>query len=136
MLRTEETRREERDKRRQASTNMPEVSTFKPKSVKVNQQAADQTGRLKHQVANLKNQLATLQANAEKAPLVSPSHAPRIARRQPLFCYKCGEDGHGMRGCDNQVNATLVQKKLTERVRKSENAREPPRRDDRGAQKR
>ena len=133
MLRAEESRRAERDRRRKMNT----TPSNPQKAVKVQQQAAKKPHRLEQQVADLRKQLAVLQARsntvAAPAPATVPPRVPRMPRR-PLFCYRCGEDGHGMRACNKPVNATLVQKKLSDRMtRSSGNFPEPPRRDEREA---
>lgn len=129
MLRAEEARHVERERRRQVS----KVSTTTPKSARVHEQTV-KTGKLEQQMAELKSQLAALQmVKPAKEPAGKQMQARGPYRRQPLFCYKCGQDGHGMNACNNPVNATLVQKKLADRVRKSGNEREPPSRDEREA---
>ena len=133
-VRSEEERRAERDRRR-ADTQQKSPAT---KQAKVHQQSARES-KLESQVEELKRQVSLLQvqATAPPAPVVPPTrpHHRTNNQRRPLFCYKCGEDGHGMRACNGAANATLVQQKLLARMGSGQgNAREPPRRDERGAQ--
>ncbi len=124
-LRGEETRRAERERRRGEATATK-------KQVKIQQHstasATDaKSADLERQVKALQKELAAMRASKSAPP-------PPKQTKGKYFCYRCGQDGHTHKDCTGAINAQLVQLKLMARANKQGNSREPPRRDERGAQ--
>lgn len=68
----------------------------------------------------------SLQAVSSNNMYPSQMPSPRF------FCYKCGEDGHIRRSCQNPPNLTLVNQKLIQCVQTQGNGGGRPRRSDQG----
>ena len=112
LVREEEARKEEKDRRRrEVKKELVRASNA--------QQTADTSRqkKLEEEVAILKQQLATQNFqprpdNPSPNPRSSSFHPARRGKPRSVFCYKCGGDGHMMRECTNNANATLVHQRL------------------------
>ena len=79
----------------------------------------DKMTELSKQVALLQQQLETYTRTKESDRNSQPLRPAR--RRHPLFCYKCGKDGHRMEKCEGESNPSLVQEKMMARCKPAGN---------------
>jgi len=90
---------------------------------KVKRTEGDDVLHLKKQIAELQSQftkLGTQKPQKQKdretkqayfKPTVSAVVPTSLDRPKPGYCFRCGEDGHIVSGCENEPNPSLVNEK-------------------------
>lgn len=103
------------------------VDSFTNPNDGVLQAYISETEKLRKQVAELQTQLSTKKPKRGKKPQQEPAETQQPASRveaqahqatpkppRPWFCFKCGENGHIAKGCENPANKPAVAKKYEE----------------------
>lgn len=110
---------------------VPDIPPYDDPGPGVLQAYIAETESLRQQVAELKLQLSTKKPKKEKKNELTSADPPRppapraeaqvqqvglTYKPQPRawFCFRCGEDGHVAKVCENQINKAAVDKKYKE----------------------